>query len=71
MATSTLRAAIYARQSVKVDEGIKEQVKDCRIIAEQVRGWIVSDDLIFEDNAVGGFPRSRPGHSMGSDARGL
>jgi site-specific DNA recombinase len=43
--------AIYARQSVKVDEGIEQQIKACREFAKD-RNWIVVDT--FEDNQTSG-----------------
>jgi site-specific DNA recombinase len=43
-----LRAAVYARQSVKVDEGIAEQVKVCTAVAETAHGWEVVK--VYRDN---------------------
>lgn len=48
--TTPLRAAIYARQSVKEDEGVKQQVKHCRVVAEAVHGWEVVGE--YCDNAT-------------------
>lgn len=50
-------AAIYARQSVDHEQGIQDQVGDCRALAEKL-GWIVG--AVYTDNeqsATSGKPR--------------
>lgn len=47
----TLRVAIYARQSILEDQGIKQQLADCNKAVEE-RGWQVFDE--FVDNQVSG-----------------
>lgn len=52
------RAAVYARQSVDQDEGIAQQLVDCRHEAER-RGWpVVLDD--FYDNDTSGSKERGP-----------
>jgi DNA invertase Pin-like site-specific DNA recombinase len=48
---TTPRVAIYARQSVEEDQGIRQQVEDCRAEAER-RGWTVLAE--YEDNDTSG-----------------
>lgn len=55
---ATIRAAIYARQSVSAEDGIKLQIKRCRALAES-RDYVVVD--VFEDNAVSGYSERREG----------
>lgn len=44
-----LRAAVYVRQSVREDQGIRQQEADCR---EEIgrRGWILTENHIYRDN---------------------
>lgn len=56
--STTVRAAIYARQSVNEPEGIELQIKRCRALAE-ARDYVVVD--VFEDNAVSGYSDRRDG----------
>lgn len=50
-----IRAAIYARQSVLEDQGIRQQVADCRNKIARL-GW--QEALVFDkDNDVSGSSR--------------
>src|SRR5690625_7404151 len=49
--TSSLRVAIYARQSVEEPQGILQQLEDCRVEAQR-RGWTVIDT--YPDDDVSG-----------------
>lgn len=48
----TVRAALYARQSVPDDEGIKRQISACRKTAE-AREWVIVETYV--DNGVSGY----------------
>jgi site-specific DNA recombinase len=47
-------AAIYARQSESVPEGIARQVERCRSLAA-ARGWTVADEHVYPDNDTSAF----------------
>ena len=69
MAPSTLRAAIYARQSVAEPEGIKRQIEACRQLAES-RDYDVVE--IYSDDNVSGYKSRGEGTEFGrmlDDAR--
>lgn len=56
--TNVPRVAVYARQSVPEDQGISQQLADCRAEAER-RGWpVVLED--FSDNDTSGSKERGP-----------
>lgn len=59
------RVAIYARQSVAEDQGIRQQLDDCRSEASR-RGWVVSTE--FVDNDTSGSSLRGPKTHTGPDA---
>jgi DNA invertase Pin-like site-specific DNA recombinase len=65
----TVRAAIYARQSVAEPEGIKRQLAACRALADS-RDYLVVE--VYEDNNVSGYKARGEGTAfdrMLTDAR--
>lgn len=57
-AADQLKVAIYARQSVHEEQGINQQVNDCRREAER-HGWHVVD--VYPDDATSGSKERGPG----------
>jgi site-specific DNA recombinase len=54
---SRLRVVIYARQSVKEEQGIQQQIDDCRAEAKH-HGWLVVDE--YKDDGTSGSKERGP-----------
>jgi site-specific DNA recombinase len=54
---SRLRVVIYARQSVKEEQGIQQQLDDCRVEAKH-RGWLVVEE--YKDDGTSGSKERGP-----------
>ncbi|WP_164512797.1 recombinase family protein [Leucobacter chromiireducens] len=57
-ASDQLKVVVYARQSVHEEQGIKQQVDDCRAEAKR-RGWRIVH--VYEDDATSGSKERGPG----------
>lgn len=54
------RVAIYARQSVAEEQGIKQQITACRAEAKHKK-WVTDPEFVYEDDGTSGSKERGPG----------